>query len=104
MEKNFNLKVHNIVEVTIVDPDWADSENLNGVLGRYLLVNPDEDKLKTLKQMIENRFDYQNDKTISNEEIEKAENFCDNIWDHIGVFIEENFISLDVDREFEIQY
>lgn len=105
MEKFFNLENDKIVEVTIFDPDWSDGNNCpDGVLARYLLVNPDEEKLEELKRMIEHRFDYQTDDSISDEEIEKAEAFCDNIWERVGAFIADNFVSLNVDKKFKIEY
>jgi hypothetical protein len=47
--------------------------------------------------MIEERFDYQDNETLSDEEIKKAEKFCDNIWEHIEPFIEQNFVTFDID-------
>ena len=68
------------------------------------LVNPDKDKLAELKYMIEHRFDYEFENNLSNEAIKEAEEFCDNIWNNIERFIEQNFVTLDIDEEYQINY
>jgi hypothetical protein len=67
------------------------------------LVNPNQEALGKLKRMIEDRFDYQYDDNLSDEEIEAAENFNDNIWNHIYDFVEEHFEQLDI-IEYHIEY
>ena len=84
-----------IVQLVIKDDEIQDS--------RYL-INPDKNKLEELKYMIEHRFDYQFEDTLSDEEIEKAENFCNAIWGHVERFIEQNFIIFDIDEIYEIDY
>ena len=99
------LGTDTIVEVKIVDPDWDDRySHPDGVLDTYLLVNPNREKLAELKKMIESRLDYDLDESLSDEEIKAAEQFCDNIWEHIQKFIDENFICLDVNEVFTINY
>lgn len=68
------------------------------------LVNPDKDKLAELKYMIEHRFDYAFENNLSDEKIKEAEEFCDDIWDNIERFIEQNFVTLDIDEEYQINY
>lgn len=84
-----------VVQLVIKDDEIQDS--------RYL-INPDKNKLEELKYMIEHRFEYQFDDTLSDEEVEKAENFCDVSWGHIECFIEQNFITFDIDEVYEIDY
>ena len=90
-----------IVRLEIVDNDLVGAEKL---LDTYHLVNPDKDKLAELKKMIERRFDYTFDENISDEEFEKAEELCSNIWEAIELFINANFVVLDIDETYEIQY
>lgn len=100
-----NLATDKIVVVKIIDHDWDDSTSCpGGILDTYYLVNPDAEKLNQLKAMIETRFDYGSDETLSDEEYEQAENFCDHIWENIEEFIKENFVSLDIAEVFEISY
>lgn len=88
-----------IVKVQIIDYD-ANGE----ILLEYDFVNPDKNKLAKLKHMVEHRFEYQFDENSSDEEIEKAEKFCDTIWDNINNFINENFITLNIEEVYEIEY
>lgn len=87
-----------IVELEIKDND------IDEVLNTYYLVNPDGSKLAKLKHMIEHRFDYQTAENLSDEAIEIAENICDNIWEIIIDFVNDNFVVLDVDETYEIAY
>lgn len=84
-----------LIKLEIVDNDWQDTYNT------YLLVNPNASKLATLKQMVEHRFDTDG---LTDEEIAEKENFCDNIWDRITDFINENFVVLEMDETYEIAY
>lgn len=84
-----------IVQLVIKDDEIQDT--------RYL-INPDKDKLEELKHMIEHRFDYQFEDALSDEEIEKLENFCNASWGHIERFIEQNFVTFDIDEIYEIDY
>jgi hypothetical protein len=90
-----------VVRVNIVDNYMEYGEN--PILKTFYLVNPNQEALSTLKRMIEDRFDYQYDDNISDEEIEAAENFNDNIWNHIYDFVEEHFEQLDI-IEYHIEY
>jgi hypothetical protein len=87
-----------IVRLEIVD---TDVEFKTPLLDAYLLVNPDRDKLAELKHMIEHRFDTDG---LTDEEIEANEKFRDDIWGNIARFINENFIVLDLDEIYEIEY
>ena len=108
METNtntINLTTDKIVEVKVVDHDWDDNSSYpGGVLNTYYLVNPDPEKLNTLKKMIETRFDYGSNEVLSDEEYREAENFCDHIWENIEEFIKENFVSLNIAEVLEISY
>ena len=90
-----------IVRLEINDTELAGAERL---LETYHLVNPDEDKLAELKHLIEHRFDYTTDENISDEDFERAEELCSNIWEAIDLFIGANFIVLDIDAIYEINY
>jgi hypothetical protein len=90
-----------VVRVNIVDNYMEYGEN--PILKTFYLVNPNQEALSTLKRMIEDRFDYQYDDDISDEEIEAAENFNDNIWNHIYDFVEEHFEQIDI-IEYHIEY
>lgn len=94
-----------IVRVNIKDDELiGDAVYPDGILKTYCLINPDEEKLAELKHMIENRFDYQYDDDLTDEEVESAEKFCDSIWENIDTFVHDNFsILLDV-YEYEIEY
>lgn len=85
-----------IVKLQILDYD-ANCE----ILFEYYLVNPDENKLSELKQMIEDRYNHDG---LTDEEIEAREKFCDFIWDEIEEFIDNNFGTLDIDETYEIAY
>lgn len=91
-----------IVKVDIIDNDL--SHNENPILDTYYLIDPDREKLQQLKEMIENRFEYQYDETLSDEEIIAKELIVDNIWDCIYDFITTNFKILDINEVFEIKY
>ena len=91
-----------IVKVDIIDNDL--SYNENPILDTYYLIDPDREKLQQLKEMIENRFEYQYDETLSDEEIIVKELIVDNIWDCIYDFITTNFKILDINEVFEIKY
>lgn len=73
-------------------------------LDTFYLINPDPVKLRELKNMIEHRFDYETDDALTDEQVKACESFNDNVWDNIYAFIQQNFIVLDVDEVFEIQY
>lgn len=88
-----------VVKVEIVDYD-AGSE----ILFEYALVNPDQKKLAELKHMIEHRSDAFFNENATDEEIEAAEEFNDNIWENVVKFIAENFVVLDIDETYEISY
>ena len=86
-----------IVKLEIIDAD-------EGIQDSYLLLAPDKTKLAELKRIVENRFDYQYDEDITDEEFKMAEAVCDNIWDIIDTFVNDNFIVLEVDEVYEIAY
>ena len=90
-----------IVRLEINDADLVGADKL---LDTYHLVNPNEDKLALLTHMVEHRFDYLYDNNISDEDFEKAEELSGNIWEAIDLFISTNFIVLDIDETFEINY
>ena len=90
------------MENKIVKVDIVDNDDI-GVLSTYYLVNPNKDKLEEFKRKIEGRFDVFSDVNASDEEITKAENFCDNIWGEIADFIAANFTTIEVEN-FEIEY
>lgn len=91
-----------IVKLEIKDTDLLSSyECPSGILETFYLIDPDETKLAELKNMIEHRFDY---KDMTDEEIEKIEEFCDNIWSNIYDFIKDNFVTLNIDETYEIAY
>ena len=87
-----------IVKLEIVDNDTSYNERL---LETFYLTDPDETKLAELKRMIEHRFDYDG---LTDEEIEKVEEMCDDIWGYIYGYIEDNFATLDIDETYEIAY
>ena len=87
-----------IVKLKIVDNDTSYKERL---LETFYLIDPDESKLAELKRMIERRFDYDG---LSDEEIEKVEEMCDDIWGHIYRYIEDNFATLNINETYEISY
>lgn len=88
-----------IVKLVIIDYD-ANGETLL----ELDLINPDRKKLNELKQMIEHRHDVLFDENATDEAIEYAEEFNDNIWDNIYAFIDENFVVLDINEDYEIAY
>ena len=83
-----------IVKVNIVDNYMKYGED--PILKTFYLLNPKQDALNQLKQMIEDRLDYQFEDDISDEEIKNAEEFNDHIWDHIYDFVEKHFEQLDI--------
>ena len=87
-----------IVRLEIVDND---EQFDNSLLTTYLLVNPDWVKLVELKYVIEHRFDTDG---LTDEEIAAKEEFCDNIWRDIELFIRDNFVVLPVDETYVIEY
>ena len=84
----------------IVKLEIKDNE-IHDVLETYYLVNPDKNKLAELKRDIEERFNYDG---LDDEDIEAKEEFCDDIWNCIGCFIQNNFVVLDIDATYEISY
>ena len=94
-----------IVKLDIRDNDIVGMpEYPNGILATYYLVNPNKAKLAELKNMVENRFEYQYDESISDEDFDKAEELANNIWEAIDLFIDINFVVLDIDETYEIAY
>ena len=91
-----------ITKLKIIDMDvsWGEKP----LVDCYLLINPDKSKLNDLKEMIEGRFDYNFDDNISEEDFAKAESFLSNIWDNVYDFINDNFIVVDVDTSYEIEW
>ena len=87
-----------IVKLDIMDNDVAYD---NRLLDTYVLINPDENKLAELKQMIETRFDTDG---LTDKEIRAKETFRDNIWFRIDEFIAKNFVVLNIDETYEIAY
>ena len=90
-----------IVRLDIKDNYLCYGEEL--ILETFYLIDPDIKLLDELKEMIQNRFDYQYDDEISDTEYEEAEEFADFPWDYIRSFIRSNFTELYVD-EYEIEY
>ena len=90
-----------ITKVNIVDGCLEHGEE--HIMKTFYLLNPNKDKLYELKQLIEERFDYQFEDDISDEEIKAAEEFNDDIWNHIYDFVEKNFQQLDI-CEYTINY
>lgn len=91
-----------IVKLNITDYEMiGDMECPDGVLLTYYLINPDEGKLKELKDIIEGRFYVDG---LTDEEIEAKEELCDDIWGYITDFIDENFVTLDIDKTYVIAY
>lgn len=88
-----------IVQLEIIDYD-ANGE----ILLELDLINPDRAKLAELKQMIERRNDVLFDENATDEEIGRAEEFNDRLWDNISEFIAENFVVLDINENYEIAY
>lgn len=90
-----------IVKLEIID---TDVEFNTPILATIYLISPDEKKLAELKHMIEHRHDALFDENATDEEIVAAEELCDNIWDNIYGFIEANFVVLDINETYEIEY
>lgn len=90
-----------IVKLEINDNELMGTEKY---LETYYLVNPSPAKLDLLKHTIEHRFDYLSNPDISDEDFEKAEELCGNIWDAIDLFVNTNFVVLDIDEIYEIAY
>lgn len=94
-----------IVQLNITDFDLIGSrECSDGVLATYYLINPDEAKLEELENTVAHRCDYMDDENLTDEEYAKAEMLHDCIWGYISEFIDENFITLDIDETYEIAY
>lgn len=89
----------NIIRLEIIDYD-ANSE----ILLEYDLVNPDRKKLAELKHMIEHRSDALFDENATDEDIIRAEQFNDNIWENVEKYIAENFVVLPINETYEIAY
>ena len=87
-----------IVKLEIRDNDISET------LHTCYLINPDASKLAELKHMIEHRWIYGFTTDMTDEEIAKAEEFVDNIWDNVGKFIDENFVVINVEETYEIAY
>lgn len=100
-----------IVKVRIMDnelSDWRDTSYHesypNGELETYYLVNPDETKLEKLKNMIEHRWDFEDNENLSEEEYEKARETADCILQTANDFIKENFTVLNISETIDISY
>ena len=91
------------MKTKIVRLEIRDKE-MNDVLDTYYLISPNKKKLEELKHMIECRHDYMFVDNLTDEEYEKAEELADNIWDAIDIFISANFITLDIEETYEIEY
>lgn len=85
-----------IVKLKIVDFDANDE-----ILIERNLINPDTKKLDELKEMIEERHNYDG---LTDEEIEAKEKFSDFIWDKVFEFIDENFIVVSINSTYTISY
>lgn len=90
------------VKVDIIDREVDVGEN--PIQQTYTLMNPNMNKLKQLKYLIENRHNYKFDKNLSKQDIQKCEEFCDNVWENIDTFVQENFVTIDIDEVYEIKY
>lgn len=88
-----------IVKLDFMDNEYCDDRPLD----TYYLIDPDKEKLKELKQIIEHRWDYEYDDTLSEEEYEHAREIDNDPWGFIDLFISINFKTLDIDT-FEINY
>lgn len=98
-------KQKKIVKLEFYDPDWdCNVSHRRGVVEAYYLKNPDEVKLERLKKMVEQRYDVFSILDLSEEERKNAEEFCNNIWEHIDNYIKENFEIVDIDSSFVINY
>lgn len=91
------------MKLKIVELNITDNE-MNETLCTHYLVNPDKKKLAELKHMVEHRHDYMFEENISDEEFEKAEELVGNIWEAIDFFISTNFVVLDIEEIYEIEY
>ena len=93
-----------IVELVIKDYELiGDVTYPNGILDTYYLINPDKEKLEKLKHIVEHRHDYLYE-DLTDEAFDIAEEISNNIWDAIDLFINANFIVLDIEEAYEIQY
>ena len=92
------------MKLRVVKLEIIDYDNGGTILHECDLVNPDMKKLAELKEMIENRFEYMYEDGLSDEDIRKAEEFRDFIWDKVHEFIAENFVVLKTDQTYEISY
>ena len=91
-----------IVKLVIKDYEMiGDAAYPNGILKTYYLLSPNKIKLAELKKDIEERFNYDG---LDEEDIESKEEFCDDIWNCIEYFISKNFVTLDIEETYEIEY
>ena len=89
----------------IIKVDFMDYDVKCGAdkcLTTYYLIDPNKDKLSELKQLVEGRFDYKDDDTLSDKQVKQAEEFAWFAWDFIDEFIQKNFKVLTIDEHYEI--
>ena len=91
-----------IIKLEFVDKDVNVGEN--PIQQQYYLLNPNKEKLQELKSLVENRFDYMSNDSLTDEQYLKAQELDDNIWEAIDLFVSANFIVLDIEDSFEINY
>lgn len=89
-----------IVKLEFVDKDVDVGEN--SIQQQYYLLNPDKEKLQELKSLVENRFDYMSNDNLTDEQYLKAQELDNNIWEAIDLFVEVNFVVLDIENSFTI--
>jgi hypothetical protein len=87
-------------KIDIIDNELPAEEK---ILETFIVKNANKKDLQELKRMIETRFDYNLNDNLTDEEIEKAEDFNDSIWTHINDFAERHFEILEVEG-YEINY
>ena len=90
----------------IVRVDFKDNSIFDGtpILETYYLINPNKDKLQELKEMVETRFDYEYINDLPNEAYHRMREIADDPWYAIDTFVKENFVILDIDEVFDINY
>lgn len=91
-----------IIKLEFVDKDVDIGED--SIQQQYYLLNPNKEKLQELKSLVENRFDYMSNDNLTDEQYLKAQELVDNIWEAIDLFVSANFIVLDIEDSFEINY
>jgi hypothetical protein len=91
-----------IIKLELVDKDVGVGEN--PIQQQYYLLNPSKEKLQELKSLVENRFDYMSNDDLTDEQYLKAQELVDNIWEAIDLFVTANFIVLDIEDNFKINY